>query len=43
MAATLATWAERPIGDLAVIVDDPDVQFLIKTTLTTTDLDTEST
>ena len=42
MAATLATWAETPIGALAVIEEGPDLPFLIKTILTTTGLDTKS-
>ena len=42
MAATLMTWAETPMEALAVIEDDPDIQFLIKTTLATTGLDTKS-
>ena len=43
MAASSATWAETPTQALAVIEDDPDIPFLIKTILTTTGLDTEST
>jgi len=42
MAATLATWA-KTTKSLAVIEDDPDIQFLIKTILTTTGLDPKST
>jgi len=39
----LATWAETPMEALAVIEDNPDIQFLIKTIFTTTGLDTKST
>ena len=41
MAATLANWAETPMEAFAVIEDDPDNQFLIKTIPTTTSLDTK--
>jgi hypothetical protein len=40
--ATLATWAEAPMEALAVTEDHPDIQFLIKTILMTTGLDTKS-
>ena len=43
MDATLATWAKTPTKSLDVIEDDPDIQFLIKTILTTTGLDPKST
>jgi hypothetical protein len=43
MAATLATWAKTPTKSLAVIEGDPDIQFLIKTILTTNGLDTKPT